>query len=960
MKNKVLTTLLITTSLALTIGVVFTKENLNKATASTDINDYSACETAHNNHNASGLLTALRNITAPGSAGSYSALWTTYNQCYVRSDGKIFDYYSSITNYVPGGSAQGANYDSEGDSYNREHSIPKSWWGGSESNQGADPYIVVPTDGYVNNGRGNLPFGMVKTATNTYSNSKKGSADTSFGYSGTVFEPDDSVKGDFARITFYAIAKYSASYGWTSGEGESCFSGSASTNFGLTNYAVKLFSYWSNLDPVSEWETSVNNKVANIQGNRNPFIDHPEYADTLWGNVSGYTPYSGGSVTPTISLSLNKTSASIAVDDTVSLTATLNNASGTINWTTSNSSIASLSASSGSSITVTGKAAGTATITAKATISGTTYSKTCTVTVTESGGSGGEQTEGSYTIVPTSFNGSGYSGGLIDDFSAVFSSSDCGNQNSTIQFKKSSGTIYNISPLTNITSIVITKSNSQTNALVVYGGTSSAPTTQSISASTSGNVYTYDFSSYSYPYFKIINGSSTSNVDSIVINYGGSTTTKTLSSISLNTTNVTKTFYVNDTFTYSGLVVTANYSDGSSKTVTPTSVSSPNMTTTGNKTVTVTYTEGGVSKTATYTITVSAKVITSITASVNKTYYVGETISTSDITVIDNNSDPVTNFTFANNNYQFTYNDASSGGSLTNKTFSNSITYNSLTCSLTVQVQRKAYETIVASVSDEITANDLAASDTTYKNFSGVSDLSGAVYAGNSAKDSSGNIQMRSNNSNSGIVSTTSGGTVSSVTIIVGSGTKTINVYGSNTAYSSASDLYNTSSQGTLVGSLTSTGTITFNSNYAYVGIRSNSGAIYISKITITYGGGASETPENVANYIMYEDTNNQCVNKFSIAEGYFNNLSKADKATFMTSDNYVLNAAKNRLVAWAAYHGKTISLVSGEYQIQGSNRLLTVNGQTSSNTAIIIAVAAMMSITGVCVYFYLRKKKEQ
>lgn len=293
MKKKLTTFAIFGTLLLSSFAFISLKENVAKVDAAIDIKDYTACNTAHNNNDASKLLSALRTITGPGKAGSYDQLWQTYKTCYVRTDGKIFDYYSNATNYVPGGKAEGANYDEEGDSYNREHSIPKSWWGGAKTNQGADPYIVVPTDGYVNNRRGNNPFGMVGSVTYSSKNGfcKLGTGKSEWGYSGTVFEPDDSLKGDFARIQFYAIAKYSGSYNWTTSEGSTCFSGSASKNFGLTDYSVKLFSYWSHIDPVSEWEMSVNEKVSAIQKNRNPFIDHPEYADTLWGNVSGYTKY---------------------------------------------------------------------------------------------------------------------------------------------------------------------------------------------------------------------------------------------------------------------------------------------------------------------------------------------------------------------------------------------------------------------------------------------------------------------------------------------------------------------------------------------------------------------------------------------------------------------------------------------------------------------------------------------
>ena len=158
-------------------------------------------------------------------------------------------------------------------------------------------------------------------------------------------------------------------------------------------------------------------------------------------------------------------------------------------------------------------------------------------------------------------------------------------------------------------------------------------------------------------------------------------------------------------------------------------------------------------------------------------------------------------------------------------------------------------------VTDIITASDLAATNTTYTDFSAVSLSSDAVYAGNSAKDSSGNIQLRSKNSNSGIVSTTSGGTVKSVKITVGSGSNTVDVYGSNTAYSAASDLYGTS-KGTKVGSTSTTSTITFNADYEYVGIRSNNGAIYLSSVEIVWDGGQGGSTTYSVNYASATDVN--------------------------------------------------------------------------------------------------------
>ena len=138
-------------------------------------------------------------------------------------------------------------------------------------------------------------------------------------------------------------------------------------------------------------------------------------------------------------------------------------------------------------------------------------------------------------------------------------------------------------------------------------------------------------------------------------------------------------------------------------------------------------------------------------------------------------------------------------------------------------------------ITDTITAALLAATSTTYTDFTNVAATSSARYAGNSAKSSSGGIQLRSKNSNSGIVSTVSGGKVKSVKITVESGSNNIDVYGSNTAYASAFDLYKTGNQGTKIGTLSATGTITFTDDYSYVGIRSNNGAVYITTIEITW-----------------------------------------------------------------------------------------------------------------------------
>ena len=357
---------------------------------------------------------------------------------------------------------------------------------------------------------------------------------------------------------------------------------------------------------------------------------------------------------------------------------------------------------------------------------------------------------------------------------------------------------------------------------------------------------------------------------------------------------------------------------------------------------------------------------TSITATPNKTFYVGDTITTSDFTVKDNLDNDISTFSFANNNYQFQYSDAASGGELTNKTFASAITYSNLTCSLTVQVQRKAHKS--GTVSDTLDVSYTGQSGNTYGSWSSkAAPNSNAQYAGHNAGSNS-SIQLRSSLTSStyysGVVSTTSGGTLSGVSVVWNDATangRTLNVYGNNSAYSSPNDLYDSSLQGTLLGTIvkgTST-SISVNDTYAFVGICSASGAMYLSSVSFTYD--SEENPLNVANYIMYEDTTNQCSTKFNVAKGYFENLTKAQRIIFMTSDDYVISTAKTRFEAWARFLGKTIIVSNGDYVINNAQfNFLDLKGTGGIDYPIIIMVtilvASSVCIVGCC--FFKRKKR--
>ena len=152
------------------------------------------------------LKTALWNIIKSPQVKSYSGLYDAYVQTDTRADGYVRDWYSNATNYRH--NEDTGSYKKEGDSYNREHSVPQSWFN-EASPMKSDIVHVIPTDGYVNNRRSNYPFGEVGSVDYQSKNgySKLGSCKTA-GYSGKVFEPNDEIKGDIARIYFYMATCY--------------------------------------------------------------------------------------------------------------------------------------------------------------------------------------------------------------------------------------------------------------------------------------------------------------------------------------------------------------------------------------------------------------------------------------------------------------------------------------------------------------------------------------------------------------------------------------------------------------------------------------------------------------------------------------------------------------------------------------------------------------------------------
>lgn len=271
------------------------------------------------------LRSALHLIIDNHTVKSYSSLYTYYLTTDAKSNGKVWDMYSDIPNGTPpyqfNFSQTCGNYSKEGDCFNREHSWPQSWFN-SNSPMVSDLFHVYPTDGKVNGLRSNYPYGEVSNPTTTTLNGSKLGPCSFPGYTGIVFEPINEYKGDFARTYFYMCTRYyTEDSGWLTND--------MVTGANLKPWALELLKKWNQQDPVSAKEIARNNAVYAVQGNRNPFIDHPEYACLIWSSGS-YC-----SIIPSIS-NVSRTPAIPINTDSVDVTATISDdgtiSSATLKW----------------------------------------------------------------------------------------------------------------------------------------------------------------------------------------------------------------------------------------------------------------------------------------------------------------------------------------------------------------------------------------------------------------------------------------------------------------------------------------------------------------------------------------------------------------------------------------------------------------------------------------------------
>ena len=390
-------------------------------------------------------------------------------------------------------------------------------------------------------------------------------------------------------------------------------------------------------------------------------------------------------------------------------------------------------------------------------------------------------------------------------------------------------------------------------------------------------------------------------------NYIVSLQRKQVTSIALSGPYPTS-FVEGSTFSHEGIVVTATYDDNSTVDVTERATfSEPNMTQVGEQIVTVSYQN----MTATYTITITEAPSHTATFSVNGETYSASPFKEGVAIVFPSDAEAPEGYSIVGwlAEEMSDPQDEAPANIINSAVMGNAdVTYYAL---LAVVTSGTATTT-----TDVLNRETTGVEGNTYTEWSGKTDESGAVYAGQSAGENE-SIQLRSKNSNSGIVTTTSGGNAKKVTVVWNSNTasgRTLDIYGKETAYEDATDLYSTDSKGTKLGSIvcgTST-ELTITGDYPFIGLRSNDGAMYLTSISIDWQTGTPDTYSNFCTTIP-EPAPSLTINIASACtdgnDNYYGTFY-SDKAYIMDDmlEGQVVSVdANGKLVVETAYEGGDI-----------------------------------------------------
>ena len=268
------------------------------------------------------LKTALGQIVRNPKVVGYGGLKEAYRLTDVRPDGCLRDWYSNASKYEPGSDFSSGQKE-EGLGYNREHLMPQSWFGKKTDPMYSDIMHVVPTDAKLNSMRNDNPFGEVTTQTAQVNASLNGYSHwgaplKSLGAPAEmtkVFEPNDELKGDIARIYFYMITAYEDTlHAWPWRQSRTAtfvFDEQGTPYQPLQQWVMDMLMRWSRQDPVDSTEAARNEAGWRVQGNRNPYVDFPRLEQYVWGELRDQ-PFTYGDdgeeeepFLPTVTIALN-------------------------------------------------------------------------------------------------------------------------------------------------------------------------------------------------------------------------------------------------------------------------------------------------------------------------------------------------------------------------------------------------------------------------------------------------------------------------------------------------------------------------------------------------------------------------------------------------------------------------------------------------------------------------------
>jgi len=368
-KNKTRLTITLLASLILVPATIFVSFNQNIKETGASVGNYSTNPATYYN--------SVNGLSGNSLLFGLHDLMISTHQTYTSYNDNGSNLYQTNTDRDPNNSnniiawySQASISKTWNGTYNREHVWPKSLSNGLyvESGAGADMHHIRPTIVAINSARGNKLFGNVSASYSTITYGA-GNLVSKYSTADNIFEPHDEVKGDAARIIMYMYVHYNSSKALGNGSTIESYTGTMPiTNVikaPTTSAAWDLLLDWNQIDPVDVLETNRNNQVAIYQGNRNPFIDNPDYASSIWGT----------DVAPTsLSLSPSNMSLTIGATQSITVSAQPSGASNTVTWSSSNNSVAIVSNG-----VVTAQSEGQATITATSTINS---SITATMVVT--------------------------------------------------------------------------------------------------------------------------------------------------------------------------------------------------------------------------------------------------------------------------------------------------------------------------------------------------------------------------------------------------------------------------------------------------------------------------------------------------------------------------------------------------------------------------------------------------